>query len=380
MLADIGADFVILGHSERRRDHGESDALVQAKADAALAAGLGVIICVGETLEERDAGQAEVWWPQVDHSLPQGEAALKPAGGKLAVAYEPVWAIGTGRVADVEDVIAMHAAVRRAWWMPMASGARPHSLWRLGQCRQCRALLAARGGRRAGGRGQPDGRRVPADRGGRRRRRRLSKFGPLRKGARRLSAPNSFRRNLMSLFIFLTVVQALVAAALVGVILIQKSEGGGLGVGGSPAGFMSARGAADFLTRMTSILAACSWAEHRAGRHGGEHRWQPHARHLAAAHDRSAGRPGPAAAAPGAPAADPSAAAPPRRPIRSVVPPSSNPCKHETRRSRRAGGAPVCFAAFRDACACLHGRACGSPLRLWIARCSASVLLALPPF
>lgn len=60
----------------------------------------------------------------------------------------------------------------------------------------------------------------------------------------------------MSLFIFLTVVQALVAAALVGVILIQKSEGGGLGVGGSPAGFMSARGAADFLTRATSILAA----------------------------------------------------------------------------------------------------------------------------
>ena len=67
--------------------------------------------------------------------------------------------------------------------------------------------------------------------------------------------PNRFRQKIMSLFIFLTVVQALVAAALVGVILIQKSEGGGLGVGGSPSGFMSARGAADFLTRATTILA-----------------------------------------------------------------------------------------------------------------------------
>jgi preprotein translocase subunit SecG len=67
--------------------------------------------------------------------------------------------------------------------------------------------------------------------------------------------PNRFRQNIMSLFIFLTVVQALVAAALVGVILIQKSEGGGLGVGGSPSGFMSARGAADFLTRATTVLA-----------------------------------------------------------------------------------------------------------------------------
>lgn len=66
---------------------------------------------------------------------------------------------------------------------------------------------------------------------------------------------NIFRQTGMSFFIFLTVVQALVAAALVGVILIQKSEGGGLGVGGSPAGFMSARGAADFLTRATTVLA-----------------------------------------------------------------------------------------------------------------------------
>lgn len=114
MLADIGADFVILGHSERRRDHGESDALVRAKAEAALAAGLGVIICVGETLAERDARRAEaVVSAQVDGSLPAGDAATEAAAaGKIAIAYEPVWAIGTGRVAAVEDVVAMHAAVR----------------------------------------------------------------------------------------------------------------------------------------------------------------------------------------------------------------------------------------------------------------------------
>jgi len=114
MLADIGADFVIVGHSERRRDHGETDAIVQAKAQAALAAGLGVIVCVGETLAERDAGHAEtVVGGQVDGSLPGGDAAAEAVAlGKLSVAYEPVWAIGTGRVAAVEDVVAMHAAIR----------------------------------------------------------------------------------------------------------------------------------------------------------------------------------------------------------------------------------------------------------------------------
>jgi triosephosphate isomerase len=113
ILADIGADFVIVGHSERRRDHGETDELVREKADAALAAGLGVIVCVGETLAERDGGHAEVVvGRQITGSLPSGEAAVEAAlQGKLSVAYEPVWAIGTGRVAAVADVIAMHAAI-----------------------------------------------------------------------------------------------------------------------------------------------------------------------------------------------------------------------------------------------------------------------------
>jgi triosephosphate isomerase (TIM) len=113
MLADAGADFVILGHSERRRDHGETSELVKAKADAALGAGLGVIVCVGETLEQRDAGEAEaVVKAQVLASMPAAELAAETAPGKISVAYEPVWAIGTGRVAAVTDVVAMHAAIR----------------------------------------------------------------------------------------------------------------------------------------------------------------------------------------------------------------------------------------------------------------------------
>ncbi len=109
MLSDAGAQFTIVGHSERRAMHGESDAAVQAKADAALAAGLEVIVCVGETEAERDAGQAEaVVCNQLDGSLPRGEG-LTP---RITVAYEPVWAIGTGRVPSVDDVATMHRAIR----------------------------------------------------------------------------------------------------------------------------------------------------------------------------------------------------------------------------------------------------------------------------
>lgn len=112
-LADAGADFVIVGHSERRALHKESDAVVQAKAQAALGEGLGVILCVGETLETRDSGKAEAFVAkQLKASLPRGEAIGDALPAKLAIAYEPVWAIGTGRVADVADVIAMHAALR----------------------------------------------------------------------------------------------------------------------------------------------------------------------------------------------------------------------------------------------------------------------------
>ncbi len=108
MLKDAGATWVILGHSERRADHGETNALVRAKAEAALAAGLTPIVCVGETLAERDAGRAEaVVEAQLAGSLPEGFAAAQGV-----VAYEPVWAIGTGRTPSEADIGAMHAAIR----------------------------------------------------------------------------------------------------------------------------------------------------------------------------------------------------------------------------------------------------------------------------
>ena len=110
MLADAGAELVILGHSERRAGFGESDADVAAKVEAALAAGLEPIICIGETLAEREAGQAvEVVSRQVAGSLPSSLS-----GKAFAVAYEPVWAIGTGLTPTLEQIEEVHAAVRAA--------------------------------------------------------------------------------------------------------------------------------------------------------------------------------------------------------------------------------------------------------------------------
>jgi len=109
MLKDAGAGFVIVGHSERRANHGETDADVRAKAEAALAVGLNAIVCVGETEAERDAGRADaVVSRQLEGSLPQGEGAA----ARVTVAYEPVWAIGTGRTPTVEDIGAMHRSIR----------------------------------------------------------------------------------------------------------------------------------------------------------------------------------------------------------------------------------------------------------------------------
>lgn len=106
MLWDAGATHVILGHSERRADHGETDAQVKAKAQAAQAGGLIPIVCVGETLAEREAGVTlEVIRIQLAGSVPQGD-------GPLVVAYEPVWAIGTGHVPTSEQIAEVHADLR----------------------------------------------------------------------------------------------------------------------------------------------------------------------------------------------------------------------------------------------------------------------------
>jgi triosephosphate isomerase len=110
MLVDIGATHVILGHSERRENHGEIDETVREKTEAALRAGLTPIVCVGETDEQRQSGQeTEVVGWQLAGSLPQGFVS-KSVG--CAVAYEPCWAIGTGKTPTVEEVGAMHAFIR----------------------------------------------------------------------------------------------------------------------------------------------------------------------------------------------------------------------------------------------------------------------------
>lgn len=108
MLADFGCSYVILGHSERRHGHGETDAIVRGKIAASWRAGLVAILCVGETQKQRQAGEAvEVVSSQLAGSLPDNAAATT-----LIVAYEPVWAIGTGLTATTDDIAAMHAEMR----------------------------------------------------------------------------------------------------------------------------------------------------------------------------------------------------------------------------------------------------------------------------
>ena len=114
MLHDAGARFVIVGHSERRRDHGETDALVAAKAAAVLNENMTAIICIGETLAEREAGQTlDVVLAQLDASVSRD---WKYVGGlladRIAIAYEPVWAIGTGRTPTLEQIAEVHDALR----------------------------------------------------------------------------------------------------------------------------------------------------------------------------------------------------------------------------------------------------------------------------
>ena len=109
MLAEAGADSVIVGHSERRTGHLESDDQVAAKARAAWRAGLAALICVGEHEDARDQGEADqVVSAQCRQSIPDGAT-----GSNTVVAYEPVWAIGTGRTPSLKDIGAMHAMLRR---------------------------------------------------------------------------------------------------------------------------------------------------------------------------------------------------------------------------------------------------------------------------
>lgn len=109
MLKDLGCEYVILGHSERRADHHETSALVKTKAESAHNAGLKTIICIGETLAQREAGKTiDVCSKQVRESLPNDAKA-----GNTVIAYEPVWAIGTGKTPTASEVEEVHAQVRK---------------------------------------------------------------------------------------------------------------------------------------------------------------------------------------------------------------------------------------------------------------------------
>ncbi len=120
MLKDAGASSVILGHSERRQLHGETDALVAAKAKAAWAAGLSVIICVGESDAEREAGNAHT----VCHTQIIGSVPATASAANTAIAYEPIWAIGTGKTPTLEEIAAMHAHLRGCLVESLGEGAR----------------------------------------------------------------------------------------------------------------------------------------------------------------------------------------------------------------------------------------------------------------
>ncbi|WIY24059.1 triose-phosphate isomerase [Parasedimentitalea psychrophila] len=108
MLKDAGASAVILGHSERRTDHSERDAAVCAKAEAAMAVGLTAIVCLGESLQQREAGETlTVIGAQLQGSVPDGSTA-----DNLVIAYEPIWAIGTGKVPTLEQIGEVHGFLR----------------------------------------------------------------------------------------------------------------------------------------------------------------------------------------------------------------------------------------------------------------------------
>ncbi len=110
MVADAGAKFVILGHSERRQNHAEKDQIVQAKAQSALAAGLRIILCCGESEQTRNSGRALAFVKkQLKASLPP---EIEAVAEKLTIAYEPIWAIGTGNTATTEDIAEMHGEIR----------------------------------------------------------------------------------------------------------------------------------------------------------------------------------------------------------------------------------------------------------------------------
>lgn len=158
MLVDLGVEYVILGHSERRGEHHELDETVREKAVAAMAAGLTPIVCVGENADQRAAGESEetVGW-QIQGSLPQGFRGI--------VAYEPIWAIGSGTAASQQDIADMSRFIREELVRQFGEAGKndPNPLWWVRQRTQCHRYPACRTrGRGAGGQCQPEGRNLRA--------------------------------------------------------------------------------------------------------------------------------------------------------------------------------------------------------------------------
>ena len=314
MLRDAGASHVIVGHSERRTDHGETDAIVRAKAEAAWRAGLLPIVCIGETLAEREAGKTlGVLETQLKGSVPAGATAAK-----LVVAYEPVWAIGTGKTPTTAEVAAAHAHIRKVLGGLMAEAAAVRLLYG-GSVKGSNAAELAGGGRRRrrpGRRGEPQGGRI---------------FGYRQGGLKRLEAPawrryphltldemDAVRGFLHDWRLVLLIIHVGVTAAMIVVILLQRSEGGGLGMGRTDALF-SVRGQANVLSRMTAIFAGMLLLPEPGD--GLEHE-RPGAR-VALDHGQRAGarpprrRAGRRRAAPAAAGAGRRPRRPPRRPARN---------------------------------------------------------------
>ena len=232
MLVEAGATLCIVGHSERRADNGETDAEVRAKAEAAIGAGMTAIVCVGETLEQRDAGQAvAVVESQLAGSLPEARDAL-------VVAYEPVWAIGTGRTPSTADVAEDPCSD------PGGGGAGcSHSLWRVGEGIECGGTALGRQCRWGiGRRCQPDSQGFRADHRGRYRAclrpdrslrwRPVEEFARFPLHAGLISSVSKIVRT--HAHIPARRPRASSAPILVVVILMQRSEGGGLGYGRQP--------------------------------------------------------------------------------------------------------------------------------------------------
>ena len=253
MLRDCGASHVIVGHSERRADCGETDAIVRAKAEAAWRAGLLPIVCIGETLAEREAGKTlGVLEAQLKGSVPAG-ATRRQAGRGLRAG------MGDRHGQDADHRRGRRSARAYSQGAGRADGRGGRgasSLWRLGEGQQCRRIAGGgRRRRRPGRRRQPQGGRI---------------FGYRQGRLKRLEAPAAVTRMAYSHLaldqmdavrgflhdwrLVLLIIHVGVTAAMIVVILLQRSEGGGLGMGRTDALF-SVRGQANVLSRMTAIFA-----------------------------------------------------------------------------------------------------------------------------